>query len=126
MFNEISKYLDAVYVKDARTHKEVDCYGLCYLYNKEILEIEIPKYADFNIDQDKFKKIKIGKEYPGDIILFDIKGYPVHVGIIIQKGVMLHIMENSKPMIENYNGPKWEKRINSIWRYENNSKKTDI
>lgn len=123
---DVSKYLDARYVKNARTYNEVDCYGLCYLYNKDFLGIEIPKYADFDVDKNKFKKIKIGKETPGDIILFDIKGYPVHVGIIIQKGTMLHIMENSKPLIENYNSHKWHKRINSIWRYENNSKKTNI
>ena len=118
MFNKLHSFLGAKYLKDGRSYDEVDCYGLCYLFNKDILNKEIPKYANFDLDQKLFNRVKLGKEMSGDIISFNIKGFPIHVGIIIQKGTMLHIMENSKPIIESYVSSKWKNRINSIWRYE--------
>lgn len=118
MFSYFEQVKNAKYKKDGRTHQEVDCYGLCYLFNKEVLNKEIPIYASYQKDQDKYFKIPIGKEISGDIISLNIKGYPIHVGVIIQKGIMLHIMENSKPVIETYLNQKWIKRVDSIWRYE--------
>ena len=118
---KINKFLKAKYLKDGRSYNEVDCYGICYLYNKDYLNKEIPKFASFETDTNKFIKVSLGKETEGDIISFNIKGFPIHVGLIIQNGMMLHIMEDSNVTFESYLSFKWKKRINSIWRYESTS-----
>ena len=108
-----------------------DCYGICYLFNKEVLGLEIPIYLNEKIYTDEdidatyqskksdFKLVKSGKERIGDIVSLNIKGYAVHVGVVLQKGTMLHIMENKHAMIEGYKTSKWENKVESFWRYEN-------
>lgn len=124
------KYLDIHYKKNGRDFEFCDCYGICYLYNKHELEklipiylneeIETPNQVDalFNKKKSEFKKIKIGKEHEGDIISLNIKGLPTHVGVVLQKGLMLHIMNGHCALIESYNNSKWINRIDSFWRYE--------
>jgi len=114
----VNKFLGAAYLKDGRNYKEIDCYGICYLFNRDMLSREIPKYPQFGKSEYLYQKIKLGKELTGDIISFNIKGQPIHVAVIVNKGIMLHIMEDKKPAIENYLTAKWKNRINSIWRYE--------
>lgn len=118
MFREVQKFVNLDYEKDARGYDKVDCYGLCYLYNKDILKKEIPQYASYQTDQDNYVRVRNGKEKSGDILMFNIMGYPIHVGVVVQPGVMLHIMEDSKSKIESYFCTKWQNRLDSIWRYE--------
>lgn len=118
MYSDIKNLLSVKYERDARSYEKTDCYGICYLYNRDVLNKKIPEFANYDKDQNNYTRVSLGKECPGDIIMFNIKGYPIHVGVIVQKGTMLHIMENSKAAIESYKSAKWEKRIDSIWRYE--------
>ena len=73
-----------------------------------------------------FTKVSLGKESVGDIISLNIKGLPVHVGVVLQKGLMLHIMDNEFAKIESYYTSKWKDRINSFWRYEDTLQETNI
>lgn len=130
MFKNQKQFLNIYYKKDGRSYTGADCYGLCYLFNRDILNKIIPDFLGENIYGDEsisrvyeqkksqFKKVATGKEVVGDIISLSLKGYPVHVGVIVQKGIMLHIMENKFASLESYINKKWDKRINSIWRYE--------
>jgi cell wall-associated NlpC family hydrolase len=114
----IDKFMNAKYVKDGRTYKEIDCYGICYLFNRDFLSKSIPEFPQFRKSEHLYKEIKLGKELTGDIISFNIKGQPIHVGVVVEKGMMLHIMENRETSYESYTSFKWKKRVNSIWRYE--------
>jgi cell wall-associated NlpC family hydrolase len=138
VFDGHSEYLKIFYHKNHRDFSFCDCYGICYLFNKEVLDKEIPIYLNEKIYTDEdvnatyksktsdFRKIPIGKEAIGDIISFNIKGFAVHVGVVLQKGTMLHIMEGKHASIESYSNSKWERKVDSFWRYESTSKKTDI
>ncbi len=121
VYDFVQVCLNANYVKNGRTYSEVDCYGLCYLFNRDVLKKEIPIYASYQNNQELFTKIRLGKEQIGDIISFNIKGFPTHVGVVLSKGTMFHIIENRKPIVESYNNIKWKKRVDSIWRYESSS-----
>lgn len=124
------RYLNIKYKKNGRDFDYCDCYGICYLFNKHELEIDLPIYLDdpvenqeqidalFNKKKSDFKKVKLGKECEGDIISFNIKGLPTHVGVVLQKGLMLHIISGETAKIESYTTNKWINRIDSLWRYE--------
>ena len=130
MFKNEKQFRNIPYKKDGRSYFGSDCYGICVLFNRDVLSIKLPEFLSedvyidesitqvFNDKKKSFKEVKIGKEKSGDIVSLNLKGYPVHVGVIVQKGIMLHIMESKYATVENYLSNKWTKRVNSIWRYE--------
>lgn len=130
MFSGYDKFTKIFYHKNHRDFNFCDCYGICYLFNKEVLKKEIPVYLNEKIysnedinrtyreKQSDFKKVNTGRESGGDIVSLKIKGQPIHVGVVVQKGTMLHIMENKNAQIESYNNSKWKNKVDSFWRYE--------
>lgn len=130
MFRYFDKFLNIFYHKNHRSFTFCDCYGICYLFNKEVLGNDLPEFLDEDIWDDAgvnnaitngkkhFKKINIGKEKVGDIVSFQINGNFLHVGVVLQSGQMLHIMEGKHAVIESYNNLKWKHKVDSFWRYE--------
>lgn len=130
MFKDLDLFTNIFYHKNKRDFNLCDCYGLCYLFNKHILNKELPLYLNEKIEldtevdavvQDKkndFVKVSIGRELAGDIVLMRIKNQPIHVGVIVQSGLMLHIMEGKHSSIESYKTTKWKNKIDSFWRYK--------
>ena len=47
-----------------------------------------------------------------------ILGMPIHTGIIIKPGYMLHSLPGHDSVIENYNLPKWKKRVEGFYRWK--------
>lgn len=130
MFNGHDKFTKIFYELNRRDFERSDCYGICYLFNKHVLGRDIPCHLEDNVKtkedinaaykdkQSKFIKVSKGRECAGDIISLDIKNFPMHVGVVVKKGTMLHIMEDRHATIESYNSIKWKNKINSFWRYE--------
>lgn len=130
MFKDCDKFTNIFYHKDKRDFNFCDCYGICYLFNKEVLNKEIPKYlgediyskdsinALYNTKKNEWTKISKGKEFSGDVVSINMRGMPVHVGVVVEKGTMLHIMENRHAVIESYNSTRWKNKLDSFWRYE--------
>lgn len=130
MFKDIEKFERIFYQLNHRDFNFCDCYGICYLYNKHVLGKYIPEYLNENIYTDEsiidaynkrkpeWTQVKNGKEVPGDIISIKIKKFPTHVGVVVKKGLMMHIAENRHTAIESYNSTKWKNRVDSFWRYE--------
>lgn len=130
MFDKYEKFEKIFYHKNHRDFNFCDCYGICYLFNREVLNKEIPEYlnekiySDEDIDatyKSKLKewvKIPRGKETTGDVVSINMKQMPIHVGVVVDKGFMLHIMENRHAQIESYNSFKWKNKVDSFWRYE--------
>ena len=130
MFSEAEKFTKIFYHKNKRDFNFCDCYGICYLYNRDVLGRAIPEYLNEDIWSDEsiddtyhnkkqdFKKVTQGKECAGDIVSFNIKGHSVHVGVVLQRGTMLHIISGKHGSIESYNNSKWKNRVESFWRYE--------
>ena len=130
MFKNHESFTRIYHKTNGRDFNFCDCYGICYLFNKEVLNKEIPLYLEENIEdkeainatynskQSEFVNIPIGKETTGDIVSIKFKNMPIHVGVIVEKGVMLHVMENRQAVIESYNSIRWKNKIDSFWRYE--------
>lgn len=111
-----------------RTFKGADCYGIAYLYAKEN-GISLPEYPEklcgssneikssISEELENFYKITPGKERALDLILFKILGEPVHIGIVVSPGIMLHSFQgNGFSSVESYRSILWVNRIDSIWR----------
>lgn len=55
-------------------------------------------------------------EQPGDGILIRLSGEPVHVGLVVAKGSMLHIDRGIDACVERYDGPLWVHRLVGFYR----------
>lgn len=127
---EIEKYLKIPFKNKGRDWNGVDCWGLVHLFYKEEFGIQLPPYLDVNekwdevgkiaavmgVEKNKWKKVAIPQF--GDVIMFNIVGIPVHVGIALDKKMMLHALDKVGVSIEPYKSLKWEFRLEGFYRYE--------
>lgn len=66
----------------------------------------------------KWEAIPSGKEQPFDIILLRILGFPMHIGVVIEKRKMIHVFKGSNTTIENYTSAQWRHRVLGFYRYK--------
>jgi len=52
----------------------------------------------------------------GDIILMNLIGHPVHVGIVIDDEKMVHTLSGHDSTLERYTSVLWQNRIEGIFR----------
>jgi len=132
MLNIASKYVGLKFKNRGRTIEGVDCWGLVRLIYKEHFDIVLPSYEDdyassHNILETKeaietyskeWQNIVAGKEQFGDVIVMRLSGYPTHVGFVLENGKMLHIIEGTDAVVENYHSRLWQHRIVGFYRHK--------
>jgi len=130
--NFANQYIGLKFKNRGRTKEGVDCWGLVRLIYKEQFNIELPSYDDEYksshniretqeaINEHAKEWIPITKELvsPGDVVVLRLSGYPTHVGMVIEKNKMLHIIDGTDAVIENYTGRLWEHRIVGFFRHK--------
>lgn len=121
------KFLDAPFVKGGRDFDGMDCWGLVYLYYKEI-GVDIPSYDYYAIGQntrDTIRKIysekdkhwsRVDKPQLHDVVFCRHGQLGSHVGVYIGEGQMLHIEIGHEACIETITGLKWEHKILGFYR----------
>lgn len=107
-----------------------DCWGLAWLFHKEVLGQEIPRYAGYEdaAGEDIPERIRQGwagwqpvalsETRIGDILALRIGRQPVHVGIVIDRAWMLHILEGRNSCLERYSQGFWKHAIVRIGRWK--------
>lgn len=55
-------------------------------------------------------------EQPGDAVLLRLSGHPVHIGLVVAKGLMLHTNSSIDACVERYGAPLWRRRIEAFYR----------
>jgi cell wall-associated NlpC family hydrolase len=128
-----TQYVGAPYVAGGRTLDGVDCWGLLNLVWAEQMGVQLPAYegalyhdqsSTEAVAQDAvafashYAPVTPGREQLGDGILIRMRGAPLHVGMVLAPGVMLHVEEGANAVIERYDGFRWAKRIVGFYRYE--------
>lgn len=128
------EYIGIGFREKGRDREGVDCWGLYRLILKEQFGILISSYAeeyDSTEHRDQIAKIirdgtiklswtevESGRERLGDGILLRMMGLPIHIGLVIEPGRMIHCEVGHNTVIERYTGLKWEKRIIGFWRHD--------
>ena len=128
-----AQYTGLPFLEGGRERTGLDCYGLLRLVINERFGGNIPEYegiayrggddADFlaTLMDERIRlwtPVRIGDERPGDGILLRVMGRPIHVGIVIAQGLMLHIEKDCDSLIERYStGSRWERRILGFYRH---------
>lgn len=126
-------YVGIPFIDKGRDVTGLDCWGVIYLVFKEELTIDIPSYTEFyttiselrelaaliknKIDPAVWIKVETAPCI-GDAILFRVKDYHAHVGVVVGGGYMLHALENIGTCCDKFYGSRWRDRIIGMYRHK--------
>ena len=68
-----------------------------------------------------WEKIPAGSERPGDGILLNMIGIPMHVGVVCAPGLFLHCERGCDSCVERYTSGAWSRRIEGFYRYRSSA-----
>ena len=124
-------YIGLPFCEYGRTIAGTDCWGLVRLVLQEQFAAVLPSYAaDYRISggaeeigrligQEAVKWIAVsaGEERLGDVVVLRLRGAPMHVGLVLGDGRMLHIEKHINSAIEDYHGRRWCGRVCGFYRH---------
>jgi len=125
------RYIGIPYVESGRDRAGLDCWGLLVLIWREQYGVDLPAYdgptwhrgADaatigraLQRDLDRYDEIAAGCEREGDGIILRLRGEPLHVGLVVASGWMIHTHETAAVCLESYRGLAWSRRVLGFWR----------
>ena len=124
-------YIGLPFREHGRNRNGTDCWGLVTLIAAERFGVRLPSYvagyastrdADdigrlVRGQMDLWRNVPRGQELPGDVVLMRLMNQPMHVGMVVARGWMLHIEQGIDACLELYDGAKWRRRVIGIYRY---------
>ena len=126
------KYIGIPFLANGRSTDGLDCWGLVRLILGNEFSIELPSFSDnYNID-DNTRITELVAQYkegwerketaePGDCVLFNILGEPMHIGVMLDNNRFIHVREGSDTVVDSITSTKWERRVEGIYRYTSNA-----
>ncbi|MBI1215693.1 MAG: phage tail protein [Alphaproteobacteria bacterium] len=125
-------YIGLPFKSQGRDRAGVDCWGLVRLALAEQFGLALPSFAreyQRTLDAARipalieretplWRAVSSGEEKQGDVIVLRVRGRPMHVGLVLGDGQMLHVELGIDSAIERYDGPQWRERIFGFYRYK--------
>lgn len=124
----LEQYIELEFEDNGRGEK-YDCWGLAIRILKDEFNYTLPDFSkEYSSSNDKFNiPLLVARERTnwnkkstpeqGDVVLFNIGGYPLHVGIVVSKDTMIHISKGVNACLEKFTSKKWAKRIEGFYGY---------
>ncbi len=110
-----------------------DCWGMFLIFYRDVLGVTLPSYTESYQDAGHSAESRqrlstlfaanmgawrrVDEPEPGDGVLLLIGGRPIHVGLALGGGLMLHTECRINTVIERLASPMWAKRIEGFYRY---------
>lgn len=126
-------YVGLPWVLAGRDHSGVDCWGLLWLVYAEQLGIRVPSYVDETVDDPEREEIALmirgeqgqgcwvavdkGQERTFDMVVLRRTGIESHIGIVVARGQMLHVVSGSEARVEHFDRGRWPPRLAGIYRH---------
>ncbi|MFN3827780.1 MAG: C40 family peptidase [Micavibrio sp.] len=130
----VSGYIGIPFAEKGRDRDGCDCWGLVRLVLQDIYGVkDLPAYTETYSDtkdtenlprvyeteaERDWIRIDADQELPGDVVLMRIRAVPMHVGVVIAKGWMIHVCEGIDSTRERYDGLEWRSRIIGYFRHK--------
>lgn len=127
-----AEYLNIPFVEHGRERAGADCWGLVRLIFHEQRQIVLPSYAEAyaSIEETaelaticRGERARAWEPAPRaepslfDVIIFRIKGEPIHVGLALDNEYFIHTMRHSWSVIERWRSLSWRNRVVEVCRY---------
>lgn len=125
------RYIGLPFREHGRDRAGLDCWGLVRLVMAEQYGRALPSFAArYKKTSDgaaigslvlseipKWDAVPAGDEEEGDVIVLRVRGQPMHVGLVLGDGCMLHAEAGIDSAIERYRAPRWAERVFGFFRY---------
>jgi len=123
-------YLGLPFEECGRARDGLDCWGLVRLALVEVFKLEgLPDFAgqysrsrDRTVPEIFAQELKrwrqVTEPTAGDIIVLRLSGRPWHVGLMVNRDVMLTIDRGTCSVLERVDSPRWHGRLDGYYRYE--------
>lgn len=132
---DTNKYIRIPFKEHGRGPYGADCWGLACIIFREELGIELPLMAgDYDDTRDKkiselikagsvaWNVVARGLEKTFDIAVFRMLGRPMHIGVVVKPGRMIHCERGSGVYLTDYNiEGQWDRRLEGFYRYATGS-----
>ena len=131
MQSDLEAFIGIPFVDRGANYQGADCWGLAVLFYRDVLGIQLPhqeygpiddpapgRDAAVNIEREqrRWDLIPPGAEEFGDLVLMSCAGR-WHIGVVVEFGRMLHVRRDIDSVIERYDTPRWQPRLNGFYRY---------
>lgn len=130
----IADYVGIPFKLHGETREGLDCWGLVRLWYREQYGIDLPAFGDqygreinaaerahlaalIRGESAEWKPIRAGHEARGHVVLCRIMGDESHLGIVVERGRMLHARPGTDSCVEAYTGPTWARRLAGFYGY---------
>ncbi len=114
-----------------RSREGCDCWGLATIIYREELSITLPDYLGYGSVEEHGEIAALvdgatasplwlpatGNAVSFDIAVFTRGRWASHVGIVVRRGLMIHMVGGDCSKIEGYESGKWGNRLNGIYRH---------
>lgn len=124
-------YVGLPWADRGRDRTGCDCWGLVRLVYAEALGISLPSYAGDYPSADELREIdglirgalgagpwvEVAAVREFDLVLFGIGRFDSHIGIMVDRSRMLHMMGCDTAKIERVDTPIWSRRRRGTWRH---------
>lgn len=130
---DAGRFVGVPFVEYGRDYDGADCWGLLRLVYRDCLGVDLPAWdgvgwekgcdraalADFmRAHAEDWVEVGAGCEREGDGLMFRMMGRPVHVGVILAAGRVLHTEKSTGGKVERYDGLRWRRRIIGFYRHK--------
>lgn len=113
------------YADMGRDRAGCDCWGLARLVYAERLEVDLPSYAGGYVSAEEQAEVSalIGQETEGsvwltsplqntfDLLVFRHGRHQSHIGIVVERGLMLHMATDDQSKLERFDQGRWKSRL---------------
>lgn len=130
----IGDYIAVPFKTHGRDRHGCDCWGLVRLVLSEQFGIALPDHAEAYRTADSrsagdigavieaeatahWRPIDKSQARMGDVIILRTKGHPLHVGLVVAQGQMLHVMQGANSVVEFFDGIKWKHKVEGFYRH---------
>jgi len=119
------KYLGISFKKGGRDTTGLDCYGLAIQVCKDF-GIDLPDYDTpdeqsliyqlVNSEKELFEELD--KPEAGCLVLFSLKPFHFHIGVVVDNNRFIHILEKRNVAIEKLDNWFWKNKIVGFYKWK--------
>lgn len=132
----VAPYIGLPWQTMGRDRDGLDCWGLVRLVLAERFDIDVPAYAEGGWRsqrkaddlraletfirghmRDDWRSVGWVGRREGDGVLFNVRGRPLHIGLIVSPDWFLHIQAGHDAAVERFDSIAWRDRVHGAFRH---------
>lgn len=129
----IDRFIGIPYVTYGRTYEACDCWGLVWLYSKDVLGVELPNYLEESEAANSGRHslgelvrhetettsewVRVDEPRHGDVVVIRCGMALSHVGIFVPENHVLHTSAPHDSLLEPTYSPTLARRIFGYYRH---------